>query len=85
MLDTRITKLLLKYAKVRKVNSSVEMKILEIKYNNVFQEVKYLFQEMFTLGVENYEAEVNCTLHKIEEKEQVIIAILSEMVELSEK
>jgi len=79
MLDTRIVKLLRQYAKKKKVKS-LEVSILEEKYNITFAETKYLFEKLFSLGEDNYSSEVANLLKEIEQKENILIAILTELI-----
>lgn len=81
MLDTRIVKLLNIYSKIRVKAKTSEMIILERKYNVVFGETKYLFEKLFVLGEANYEAEAEALLRDIEQKEQILIAILCELID----
>jgi hypothetical protein len=85
MFDRKLIKKLNDYYKVKDRNSSIEVKILKHKYENTYLELKYLFTSLFTLGYDNYEFELDSILNEIEIHENVLIAILDELIYLNSK
>jgi hypothetical protein len=83
MINIRVSELLREYHAVHGKVDTMEKKILVQKYNNLFQEVKYKFEQMFRLGEDNYEIEFDLLLTEIAQREIVIIAILEELIEVS--
>ena len=83
MLNSKISELLRAYHKTQCVVDTQEKKILVQKYNNLFQEVKYKYERLFRLGEDNYDAEFDLLLTEIAQREIIIIAILEELIEVS--
>ena len=83
MIDIRIAKLLKEYSTCRRDKKTNEIKILESKYDAVFSDTKYLFEQIFTLGKENYQNNLDSAFIEIEQRESVLIAILEELIDLS--
>lgn len=83
MLNKKISKLLRDYHKTQGKIDTEEKRILVQKYNNLFQEVKYKYEQIFRLGEENYTVEFDLLLTDIAQREIVIIAILEELIESS--
>jgi hypothetical protein len=83
MIDQRVSRLLKAYYSVRSGETTTIEKILVHKYNNLFHEIKYKYEKIFSLGYENYELEFDNLLEEISEREMVLIAILEELIELA--
>jgi hypothetical protein len=83
MIDKRVSKLLRKYYKVRNKNNSQAKNILIEKYNLLYMDAKYKYEQLFLLGPDNYENELDSLLTEIEKTELVIIAVLEELIEAS--